>query len=282
MTTSVADMLAIFDVESVGPGRYVGGSDAGVRDVIDGSQVLAQAIVAAGKSVDGKVVRSASAVFCRPVRAGEEIAFSVDVLHHGRTFATAVVTAGQRERRCTTVTVLLDAPTADLIRHPVTSPSTSPDGAIPLDMPVDGRQIRLVGVADPNDPDEVGPPELAAWIHYDDVPVRTDLARALLAHFTGHLGISTTMRAHPGMGTSMSHRSVSTAPIAIGISFHDPVVWEGWVLYDHESTFVGAGMSYVRGQIRDWRGRPLASFTQDGMLRAFVGGDEAIAERTRL
>jgi shikimate kinase len=43
-------------------------------------------------------------------------------------------------------------------------------------------------------------PVLDAWLHYDTVPERDDLRRALLAHFTGHLSISTTMRAHPGIG----------------------------------------------------------------------------------
>jgi acyl-CoA thioesterase-2 len=180
--------------------------------------------------------------------------------------------------------VLLDTPTADVIRHPIAPPVTSPRNAIPLHMPVDGREIRLVGVADPNDPDDVGPPQLAAWLRYARVPDRDDLARALLAHFTGHLAISTTMRAHAGIGTSMAHRTVSTAVMAIGVSFHDPVTWDGWLLYDHESTSVGAGMSYVRGQIRDESGRLLASFTQDGMIRAFSDGTDAVTmpERARL
>ena len=65
-----------------------------------------------------------------------------------------------------------------------------------------GRELRLVDVVDVNSPDEVGPPELYAWLHYDPIPARDDLAKALIAYFTGHLGISTTMRAHEGIGTS--------------------------------------------------------------------------------
>lgn len=80
----------------------------------------------------------------------------------------------------------------------------------------------------------------------------------------------------------MAHRTVSTAVMAIGISFHDPVVWDGWLLYEHESTAVGAGMSYVRGQIKDERGRLLASFHQDGMIRALTTGPAQLPERSRL
>lgn len=283
MTSSLAGLLAVFDVRPVGGDRFVGDSDAGDRDLIDGSQLLAQSIVAASAVVTGKTVRRASAVFCRPVRAHEEIAFDVDVLQDGRSFATTVVTAAQRGKRCATISVLLDVPGPDVIRHPVQPPDSSPDDAVPFDMPLAGRELRLVGLCDPNDPDEVGPPRIGAWLRYDETPDRDDLARALLAHFTGHLAISTTMRPHPGIGSVMSHRTLSTAVMAIGISFHEPVQWDGWLLYDHESTSVGAGMSYVHGQIRDETGRPLASFSQDGMIREFEPSSGAldITERAR-
>ncbi|HWC33348.1 MAG TPA: acyl-CoA thioesterase domain-containing protein [Mycobacteriales bacterium] len=282
--STLANLLAVFDVDAVAEHHYRGDSDAGDRDLIDASQALAQSVVAATKSGGGKVVRRASGVFCRPIRAESLIDFAVEVVHQGRSFTTALVTVTQGERTCGVVTLLLDHPVADVIRHPVTAPDSDPASAIPYDMPLPGRELRLVGVADPNDPDEVGPPRLEAWLRYDPVPDRDDLRRALLAHFTGHLSISTTMRAHPGIGTAMSHKTVSTAVMALDISFHDPAVWDGWIRYDHESTAVGAGMSYVRGQVCDESGRLIASFAQDGMIRAF---DEdlsatAIAERARL
>jgi acyl-CoA thioesterase-2 len=284
MESTLANLLTVFDVEQVGPGRFRGDSDAGDRDLIDASQALAQAIVAASKSLDGKVVRRANGVFCRPIRAVSLIDFAVEVVHDGRTFATASVTASQGGRTCGVVTLMLDTPGADVIRHPVSRPDSSPATAIPYDMPLPGRELRLVDVIDPNDPDEVGPPLLSAWLRYDPIPSRDDLRRALLAHFTGHLAISTTMRPHPGIGTAMSHKTLSTAVMAIDISFHDPVGWDGWILYDHESTAVGAGMSYVRGQVRDESGRLIASFAQDGLIRAFEAGSgaTAIAERARL
>jgi acyl-CoA thioesterase len=284
MTSTLAGLLDVFNVSKVGAGRYVGGSDAGDRDVIDASQLLAQAVVAASDHAPDKVVRKASGVFCRPVRAAEPIDFAVEPVHVGRLFATLRVTASQGERSCATLTVLLDVPAQDVICHESVPPAGSPATAVPYDMPLPGRELRLVGLADPNDPDEVGPPRIEAWLRYDPVPGRDDLRRALLAHFTGHLSISTTMRPHPGVGTAMSHRSLSTAVMAIDVSFHDPVEWDGWVCYDHESTAVGAGMSYVRGQIRDESGRLLASFAQDGMIRGFepAGAAAMVEERSRL
>jgi acyl-CoA thioesterase II len=149
-------------------------------------------------------------------------------------------------------------------------------------MPMAGRELRLVDVVDVNSPDEVGPPELYAWLHYDPIPARDDLAKALIAYFTGHLGISTTMRAHEGIGTSQSHLTVSTAPLTVTVSFHEPVSWSGWLLYTHESTQVGAGMSYVRGAVHTEEGELIASFAQEAMIRPLRTTDTAIKTEARL
>lgn len=264
-------MVAVFDVAPVAGHRYRGTSDGGSRSVVDGSQLLAQAIVACSKTLPRHSVRTAHAVFARTVDAEGEVEFGVDVVHEGRTFASAVVTVSQGGRRCASVTVLADVEHDDVITHHHPMPAVgSPADAVPCEMPMAGRQLRLVGMADPNDPAETGPPVIDAWLHYDTVPGRPDLAKALIAHFTGHLSVSTTMRGHAGIGTSMAHDTVSTGVMGISITFHEPVRWEGWLLYHHESTQVGRGMSYVRGQVFTEQGRLIASFTQDAMIRAFV------------
>ena len=146
------------------------------------------------------------------------------MVSEGRSTATAIVAAKQNGKRCITVTVLLDVPTADVIRHHLPRPEVAPPADANVSpMPMVGRELRLVDVVDVNSPDEVGPPELYAWLHYDPIPTRDDLAKALVAYFTGHLGISTTMRAHEGIGTAQSHLTVSTAPMTVSVSFHEPV-----------------------------------------------------------
>nr|WP_237421618.1 acyl-CoA thioesterase domain-containing protein [Gordonia sp. SID5947] len=279
-------MLGLFDVEPGERDRFTGATgiegEEG-RVVVEGTQVLAQAIVAVAKRFGDKSVRSAQAVFARAVTVGPPVEFDVDVVHEGRSVATAVVTAAQNGKRCATVTVLADVPTGDLIAHHLPRPAVAkPDDAFAARMPLPGREVRLVDVEEVNSPDEVGPPELYAWLRYDPVPQRDDLAKALLAHFTGHLGISTTMRAHAGIGTSQAHLTVSTAPMTIAISFHEPVRWDGWILYSHESTQVGAGMSYVRGTVHTEAGALLASFVQDGLIRPLRTSDAAVASRARL
>jgi acyl-CoA thioesterase len=277
-------MITIFDVTPAATGpsglaTFTGESDGGgARNVVDGSQVLAQSIVAAGKALPGRTARTAHSLFASVTRPGKPIEFTVEVVRAGRSFASAVVTASQDGRACVTTTVLLDLPQHDVIRHDhaACEPEAGPDDAFPAGMRLAGREVRIAGVPDVNDPDEVGPPTLDAWLRYTPVPERDDLRRALLAQFTGHLSISATFRAHAGIGTSQSHHTVLTAPMGIGITFHEPVAWDGWIRYHHESTYAGAGMSYVRGQVLTAGGRLLGSFTQDAMIKGFdAGGSES-------
>jgi acyl-CoA thioesterase II len=282
---SVESLLELFDVQADGPDRFTGetgiaGQDG--RQVVEGTQVLAQAIVAVAKRFPDKSVRSAHAVFSRAIVVGPPIELVLDVVAEGRSTATAIVAVHQNGRRCLSITVLADVPTGDVIRHHLPRPEVAaPADANFSEMPMIGRELRLVDVVDVNSADEVGPPELYAWLHYDPIPTRDDLAKALVAYFTGHLGISTTMRAHPGIGTSQAHLTVSTAPMSISVAFHEPVRWGGWLLYSHESTQVGAGMSYVRGAVHAQEGELLCSFGQEALIRPLRTSDTSIAASAR-
>ncbi|WKG05754.1 acyl-CoA thioesterase II [Mycolicibacterium sp. HK-90] len=284
--TSVAGLLEVFDVTPAGPDRFTGvtgpaGADG--RRVAKGAQALGQSIVAAAKRFPDKTIRSAHAVFARPIRIDSTVELSLTIVHEGRSTATAVVTVGQDSRPCATVTVLADVPCGEVVSHQALRPDVdTPDDARPAGRAMVGHELRLVGVADVNDPDEVGPPELCAWLRYEPIPERDDLAKALLAYFTGQLGISTTMRPHRGVGTAQAHATVSTALMSTSVSFHEPVEWDGWLLYSHESTAAGQGMSYVRGQVHTEDGALLASFAQEGLIRAMRPAEDAIDVAARL
>jgi len=83
------------------------------------------------------------------------------------------------------------------------------------------------------------------------------------------------MRPHRGIGEALAHRELSTGVLAITISFHDPVRVDEWMLYAHESTHAGRGLSYSRAQVFTQDGRLVASFSQESMLRGLA---EAVKE----
>jgi len=267
----LAELLEAFDLHPLGGGRFLAKSlDGRGRDVVDGSQILAQSIVAACKSVPGKSVKSAHMIFSRAASVNAPLELEADMLHAGRSFASVTVTARQQGKPCARGLLLLDADTPDLIRHQAAMPRVpGPDEAPPYDMGVSGRELRIVGGVYTGDPDApAGPPELFAWLRYREAPPEPWLNQALVAHFTGHLSIATAMRPHAGIGQSMAHRTLSTGVLALTISFHEPVRADEWMLYAHESPHAGRGLSYARAQIFAADGRLLASFSQEGMIRA--------------
>jgi acyl-CoA thioesterase-2 len=284
--STVSALLEIFDVKADGPDRFTGQTSmagAEERQIVEGAQILGQAIVAAAKRFPGKSIRSVHGVFARAVLAGPPVEFDADVISEGRSTATTVITATQNAKRCMTFTVFADVPTPDVIRHHLPRPRTAPPlDAHVFDLPMAGREVRIVDVVDIHSPDEVGEPEIYAWVNYDAVPSRDDLAKALVADFTGHLGIATTMRAHAGIGTRQSHLTISTAPMTLTVNFHEPVSWNGWLLYSHESTQAGAGMSYIRGTVHTEQGGLLASFSQESIIRPLRSSDATIATTARL
>ena len=94
--------------------------------MVEGTQVLAQAIVAVAKRFPDKSVRSVYAVFARAVMVGAgPVEFEIDVVSEGRSTATAIVAAKQNGKRCITATVLADVPTADVIRHHLPRPDVA-------------------------------------------------------------------------------------------------------------------------------------------------------------
>ena len=138
-TWTVQGLLDLFDVQQDGENRFTaetGPAGEDERQVVEGTQVLAQAIVAVAKRFPDKSVRSVSAVFARAVMVSAgPVELEIDVVSEGRSTATAIVAAKQNGKRCITATILADVPTADVIRHHL----PRPDVAAPADANVSAR-----------------------------------------------------------------------------------------------------------------------------------------------
>ena len=254
------------------------------RPVVEGSQMLGQAIVAAGRHYPGRRTVSAHMVFTRAADAHLPLRFELEELSGGRTFASVEVTVSQGGRRCATGILLLDVVAPDVIRHAAPPPVIpGPYESEPCDMSVMGRDIRVVDGVYTDDPDApVGPPVIDAWVRFRHVPDDPYLHAALLAQFTGHMSIAAALRPHAGIGQFAAHRTLSTAINAIGISLHGDVRADEWMLYRHESTFAGDGMTHSSCRVHDQNGHVLASFVVDAMVRKFPDNSAAVDDRTAL
>jgi acyl-CoA thioesterase-2 len=181
-------------------------------------------------------------------------------------FAARVEQGG---RRCAAGTLLLAVPAPDVVRHAEGADGVlGPYEAVPFDMGVTGRDLRVVDAAYTDDPvAPVAPPSIDAWVRFRAVPDDPAVHAGLLAQFTGHMPIAAALRPHAGVGQRDAHRTISTAINAIAISFHADVRMDRWVLYRHLATVVADGMAHAEGRAHDQDGRLLASFSVDAMIR---------------
>jgi acyl-CoA thioesterase/uncharacterized protein (DUF427 family) len=270
----LVDML---DVHPEGGGRFVGPARSdGRRPVVEGSQMLGQAVVAAGRIAPGRRAVSTSMVFLRGADARQPLDFELTELSSGRTFTALAVQVLQAGRLCAAGTALLDVTSPEIIRHSTAPPDVpGPYDCSPYDMGVTGRDLRVVEGAYTDDADApAGPPTLDCWVRFRDLPDDPAVHAGLLAQFTGHMPIAAALRPHPGIGQSQAHRTVSMGINAINLSVHAEVHADRWMLYHHESTFAADGMTHAACRVHAESGELLASFNVDAMVRPFAGGGE--------
>jgi acyl-CoA thioesterase-2 len=279
------DLVELLDVTPDGELSFVSGAHSdGRRPVVEGSQMLGQAIVAAGRHTPERRVVSATMHFLRAADAGLPLRFELSEMSAGRTFTGLAVEVLQDGRRCATGIMLLDVTAPDVVRHAVAAPDLpGPLECAPLDMSVTGRDIRVVDAAYTDDAAApTGPPTIDCWVRFQRLPADPPLHAGLLAQFTGHMPIATALRPHEGIGQSAAHRTLSTGINAINVSFHRAVRADEWMLYHHHSTFAGDGMTHAECRVYTEGGELSASFTVDAMVRPFPQGDAKRDERSAM
>lgn len=285
-----ADLIKVLDVRRDdsdgrdGPARYVSVPHVQRgRAVVEGSQMLAQSIVAAGRHAPGRRAVHTSMMFLRAANANEPLHILLDEQSSGKTFTSLAVKVVQGDKLCASGVMLLDVMAPDVMRHAAKAPETKgPYESVPRDMSVTNRDVRFVDGAYTGDPDApVGPPELDAWVRFRNVPDDPYIHAGLLAQFTGHVSIATAMRPHAGIGQNQAHRTLSTAINAIHLSLHDNVRADQWMLYHHVSTFAGNGMTHSECRAYNSDGQLLASFSVDAMVRA-MATDRPVNDKTSL
>ena len=152
-----ADLIELLDLRRDGDLSFVSVARSdGRRPVVEGSQMLGQTIVAAGRHAPGRRVVSANMIYLRPADARSPLRFELGELSAGKTFSTLTAQVLQAGRCCAAGTLLLDVTAPEVIRHSVDPPAVpGPYDSPPYDMGVTGRDVRMLEgfvIRDPNIP----------------------------------------------------------------------------------------------------------------------------------
>ena len=272
-----SDLVRLLDVQPGDDGHYTSTPYPTSRNVVEGSHMLGQSIVAASKAVPGQRVTSAYMTYPRAAAFDTPLDLAVDVLRRGRTFSSVSVRVEQAGSLRAPGLLLMDAGAPDLFRMEPEMPKVpGPDDCPPHDFRMTGRDVRVVDGAYSPDPERVGPPELFVWVRYRDDPGEQYLRDALVAQAMGHWTIAAAMLPHRGFGEADAHVSLSTAIMSISVAFHDPAPLNEWYLYANPAIHAGAGLAQGEGRVFSQDGRLMASYTVQAMIRAFNRDPESM------
>ncbi len=278
------ELVRLIDVAPIGEGTFTGPAHGPAsRDVVEGGQLLAEAIVATSKTAVGQRVTSASMIFTKAASFSEPIDLSVEMLRSGKTFSSAEVRASQDATLRGAAILLCDSGAPDVIQHVMEMPDVpAPSEATPFDgFAMTGREIRVVnGAYDPN-PDRVGPPEIFAWTRFRNAPDRPDLQSALLAQSITHWTIAAGMLPHRGFGEADAHVTLSTGIMEATIAFHDEVDVSDWLLYANRAHWSGRGLVQGEGKVFTQHGRLAASYSVQAMVRNFTRDPSSMGHDSR-
>jgi len=283
MTYTARDLLALLDLEPLEHNIYRGRNrDIGTGRVF-GGQVLAQALVAAQRTVDGeRIAHSMHGYFILPGDIGAPIVYFVERLRDGRSFATRRVTAIQHGRAIFNMSasfqVVEDGPEHQVLMPLAPPPedlvpeleqvrargSAMPPPLRPVlmqDRPIDFRQVT------PHNPFEPAPgePNRMLWLRaIGGMPDELLASQAVLAYASDYGLLGTALLPH---ALSVYQPGVQVATLDHAIWFHRPFRMDEWLLYVMDSPAAAGARGFARGQIFKQSGELVASVAQEGLTR---------------
>jgi len=283
MHYTVKDLLELIDLEPIEYNIYRGRNrDIGSGRVF-GGQVLAQALVAARRTVDDeREAHSLHGYFILPGDLEAPIVYFVDRLRDGRSFTTRRVTAIQHGRAIFNMSASFQVAEPGL-EHQAAAPTVpEPDtlrseldmiraraGEIPepiravltQDRPIDFRPVVPTEPFDPS----VQEPARQYWIRaVGDMPDPAHLHQAVLAYASDYGLLATVLQPH---GLSIRAPNLQVATLDHAIWFHRPFRMDEWLLYVMDSPIAAGARGFARGTIFSRDGRLVASIAQEGLTR---------------
>ncbi len=286
MNQLLADLLKLLDVENLEHNLFRGESrDIGSSQVF-GGQVLGQALAAASKTVQGRLVHSLHAYFLRRGNFSRPIVYNVERARDGSHVSTRRVTAIQDGESILNLAASFQVEEQGL-EHQATAPQVPPPESLE-DFALSARQWlhkvpenvrQLFSRERPFQVRETEPYDYAApskraplrslWFRtVDRLPDDEELHRVLLAYLSDYFLLDTVLQAHAL--TPLSSAFV-VASMDHALWFHRTLRVDQWLLFCTDSPSASGARGFARGSVFARDGRLVASVAQEGLVRASHG-----------
>jgi len=284
---SLDGLLGALDLTKTGDDRYRARPEPDRFLRVFGGTTVAQALLAAGGTVDGTPPHSLHAYFVQAGRSDEPLEIGIDHVRDGRTMSTRRATVEQGSRTLLVAMASFhDGPLEPEIADPPPSvpapealprlqdwlrdlpPELAAHGASwvehppPLDLRI-GEAPTFLG----------GPSSDASRSHWMRLPrdVGDDrlLHTVLLAYATDYLLLDMVFRSYPG---GIRSRDFAAVSVDHTIWFHRPVRFDAWHLHTQRTLTLGGHRGLVHGAVHDADGHLVATVMQEVLLRPSVRG----------
>jgi acyl-CoA thioesterase II len=276
------ELLGILDLEELEVNLFRGRSPQDMRLRVFGGQVAGQALVAAGRTVEGRTVHSLHAYFLRPGDPRVPIVYQVDRIRDGRSFTTRRVVAIQHGEAIFILSASFQKPETGPVHgiampdvpRPETLPTTEERMAplkdtlhpevwkwIARERPIDTRSV-----TDHNPFRPVArEPRQLVWIRaagrLPDAPL---LHQCVVAYASDLMLLDTATLPH-AIAWNDPHYAMASLDHAMW--FHRDFRADAWLLYAQESPAAHGARGFTLGHIFTEDGTIVASVAQEGLIR---------------
>jgi acyl-CoA thioesterase-2 len=284
MSTALADLVDLLDLERIERNLFRGKQPNERRQRVFGGLVAGQALIAAGRTVEDRAVHSLHAYFLRPGDPTIPILYQVERTRDGKSFSTRRVTAIQNDRAIFTLSAsfhieestydhqraMPDVPAPEALEdwqvamRRVIAARAPDDRTLTLwverDRPIESRHVELM--------DYFGgrqAPRAEIWIRakgkLSDDPL---LHRCVVAYASDMTLLDTAARPHP---IKLLSDESENASLDHAMWFHRPLRADEWLLYSQESPNLSGARGLTTGHFYRRDGTLVASVVQEGLFR---------------
>ncbi len=279
----VNQLVGLLDVQEHSPDRFVGGRLPGGVGRVFGGEIIAQALMAATRTVDpARVAHSLHAYFIRGGSENHPTEYQVARDFDGRSFSTRRVTAIQQGEVILNFAASFQVPEVGL-EHQGEMPDAPPPETLKSD-----DQLRLDYVDRVPEPmrdrflrpgfvdfrplharhwmnEQAQDPQQTSWFRLiappGDDPV---IHRAILSYVSDMQLLGTCSLPH---GLSWMRGEMISASLDHALWIHDDFRVDEWMLFDAVSPITKGSRGLNHAQIWSQDGRLIASVAQEGLIR---------------
>lgn len=279
MSENLIDLLSVLDLEPIEVNLFRGNSVNPSSQRVFGGQVIGQAMIAACRTVEGRLPHSMHCYFILPGDPKESVIYEVERLRDGKSYSTRRVTAIQHGSAIFSIMVSFHAEEDSAFDHEdkmpdVPSPEKLSSAEVPkrpifFETPEFIRRYYAIELC----PVEIGRyfgqkfdnGRIHIWIK---TTARLSQDPALhicaLAYASDYSLLDAVMARY---GRPPFDKRVIPASLDHAMWFHRPFRADEWLLYAHDSPSAQGGRGLARGLIFKRDGTLVASVAQEGSLR---------------